>query len=191
MSNDGKIVLVDLDGTLANYTKAMERDLEAIRSPEETGPLIFNHSSEREPGFYRERVKMIRSQPGWWLNLERLLDGWHIYNIAVGIGFTPHILTKGPRSNPTAFTEKVQWCQKHLGYDVRITISGDKSLVYGRVLIDDYPPYVEGWLNTRPRGLAILPQQPWNEGFEHPNAIRYDVENHDEVYDRLKEAYDR
>ena len=190
MRDNSKIVLVDLDGTLANYTEAMERDLKKLRSHEETGPLMFNHSSEREPGFYKERVKMIRSQPGWWMNLSKLLDGYHLYNTAVGIGFTPHVLTKGPRSNPSAFTEKVQWCQKNLGYDVRIKISGDKSLVYGRVLIDDYPEYVEGWLKSRPRGLVILPAQPWNEGFEHPNAVRYE-DNMDEVYDRMKEAYDR
>jgi hypothetical protein len=82
------------------------------------------------------------------------------------------ILTKGPYNATSAWTEKVQWCREHIYY-VPITITEDKSLVYGKVLVDDWPPYVTQWLEWRPRGLVIMPDQPWNQDFIHPNVFRY------------------
>ena len=38
---------------------------------------------------------------------------------------------------------------------------------------DDYPVYVLRWLRWRRRGTVILPDQPWNRGFEHPQVYRY------------------
>jgi 5'-nucleotidase len=54
-----------------------------------------------------------------------------------------------------------------------VTITMDKGLVYGKVLVDDYPEYALRWLKWRKRGLVIMPNQPWNQGFEHPQVHRY------------------
>ena len=45
---------------------------------------------------------------------------------------------------PTRVDREAQWCQHHLP-GVPVTITMDKGLVYGKVLVDDYPPYVERW----------------------------------------------
>jgi hypothetical protein len=106
------------------------------------------------------------------------------------------VLTKGPRTSPNAWSEKLEWCDEHLP-DANITISGDKSLVYGRVLFDDWPSYFERWLLVRPRGLVICLAHPWNDEFargrakEHPSVLRYDGSNHDELIARLTRAYER
>ncbi len=112
------------------------------------------------------------------------------------LGFELHVLTKGPRSTPNAWSEKVEWCAEHLP-DANVTVTGDKSLVYGRVLVDDYPPYFTRWLEVRPRGLVVCVAHPWNEGFAkggaqaHPSVLRYDGENRAELRQRLARAYER
>ena len=72
-----------------------------------------------------------------------------------------------------AWGEKLEWCRLHLPEDVQVTLTEDKGLVYGRVLVDDWPPYVLRWLEWRKRGLVIMPAREWNEGFEHRQVIRY------------------
>ena len=84
---------------------------------------------------------------------------------------------------------------KHLGDEMEIDIVGkSKGGVYGRVLVDDWPGYVEDWLAHRPRGLAIMPAHPYNEDFKHPNVIRYltrDARSNRLVGAALKAAFHR
>jgi 5'-nucleotidase len=58
------------------------------------------------------------------------------------------------------------------------------------VLVDDWPEYIHRWLTWRPRGLVIVPAQPWNVGFSHPKALRYDGTNPDMVRARLRAVRD-
>ncbi len=189
-----RVALVDLDGTVADYDGAMERDLTPLRSPEETGPVIVRGKANW-PDYFRARVDLVRNRAGWWKNLGRLEDGFRVVDMMRRIGFEIHVLTKGPKKSPNAWTEKVCWCQKNMPGDL-VTISSDKSMVYGRVLMDDWPPYVVDWLKARPRGLVIMPDRIWNqehegERFEHPRVVRYFGNNDDEVFSALKKAYER
>lgn len=195
------IALVDMDGTIADYDTGIRVEMEKVRSPEETGPAVIHGVKEDQPDFYRNRIKMIRNQAGWWKHLMILPDGFQIVEMLKSIGFVIHVLTKGPKSSPNAFTEKVCWCKKHLP-GVPVNLVEVKGMVYGRVLVDDWPPYVETWNKTRPRGLVIMPDRPWNQGFEHPNMIRactYPdghpnagmLSNYDEVFEALQAAFSR
>ena len=186
--SDSKIALVDLDGTLADYDGAMARDLVPLRSPEETGPIVIHGPKEEMPDYYKARVKLIRNQAGWWKKLARLDDGFRVVDMMRRIGFEIHVLTKGPKNSPNAWTEKVCWCQKNLPDDL-VTISSDKSMVYGRVLMDDWPPYVIDWLKARPRALVVMPDRPWNQGFEHTRVVRYTGDNDDVVFEALRLAF--
>lgn len=175
------LALIDMDGTLADFASALTARIKELASPnEEPGPWI------------KARSRLVKNTPGFWLGLERLPVGFAILERVMAAGFDTHVLTKGPNNAANAWTEKLQWCARHLP-DVPVTITKEKSLVYGRVLVDDWPPYFEGWLNRRPRGLVIIPAQPWNEGYEHPNAIRCDgsVKSLNEVTARLVQARDR
>ncbi len=169
MAKVGLVALIDMDGTLCDYFGAITRDLDALRGPGEPA------DAEDSP-WQRARENAIRRQPGWWRGLSRLQLGFDVYAELAALQFEVHVLTKGPTSTPSAWTEKLEWCQQHLP-GVPVTITMDKGLVYGKVLVDDWPPYVERWLKWRPRGLVVLPAQPWNLGFSHPNAIRYDGTN--------------
>jgi len=208
-----KPCLFDLDGTLCDHTGALMRDLAKIQSPND--PPIKRHDDD-EPEWVKERKRLIRSQKNWWFNLEPLELGFDIYNVAREIKFEPlNVLTKGPWTCANAWSEKVEWCRWHLHDDVKITISEDKSIVYGRVLVDDYIPYVVGWLNHRPRGVVIMVAQPENEFYveeaekyckkiksseslhnfmkacKERRVIRYDGSNLHEVKSLMEWAFNR
>lgn len=189
--NDEKIALLDLDGTVADYDAAMREAQQSIASPGED-PYKHRFPEGFEPPHLEARRKMIQRQPGFWRNLRPLERGFEIVEELRSIGFTIHVLTKGPRSTPNAWSEKVEWCAEWLP-ETTVTISGDKSLVYGRVLVDDFPPYYEPWLDVRPRGLAVAVAHPWNDGASHPRLVRYTGLNTERVQlrERLLEAFRR
>lgn len=182
-----KIALIDLDGTVADYDAALTSAMKSIQAPHEE-PFVSGRKYEEE--HIRNRVRLIRSRPDFWLNLPKLELGFEIVDELKWVGFNLHVLTKGPESNPRAWSEKVSWAQKHLP-DAAVTISSDKSLVYGRVLVDDWPDYFLKWLTVRPRGLVVCVAHPWNEHVDHPNVLRYDGNNRKELVQKLTAAYER
>lgn len=178
-----QIALLDLDGTLADYDAAIMRDLKLIASPYELE--YFDADYAAEAPYIKNRIRMIRSRAGWWTSLEPLKSGFDVVELLKKYDFLLHILTKAPKAIDAAWTEKVQWCKSHLpGVDIAIT--PNKGMVYGKVLFDDWPEYIEQWLKYRPRGLVIMPDQRWNQHVEHPQVIRYTGHNLDAVEDRIK-----
>jgi hypothetical protein len=183
------IGLFDLDGSLADYDKAVLEGLALLASPEE--PPVVDVRNARQVKHLQARVDLITRQPNWWANLERIPMGFQVLELAREIGFRIHVLTQGPKAIPVAWKEKVEWCHKHLGADTDIHITRDKGLVYGRFLYDDYPVYMQKWLRHRPRGLGIMPVTAANREFVHPQVVRWDGTNLEEVVSRLRAAYHR
>lgn len=174
------IALFDIDGTLGDYERAIRIDLAIISSPKDEPYIEFGNN----PIWIENRIRLIRNQPGWWERLEKLKAGFDILQVAQELEFTIQILTKGPRSSPNAWTEKANWSRKYIP-DALVTITDDKQGVYGKVLVDDYPGYVEPWLQHRPRGLVIMPAHSYNERFQHPNLVRYDGTNLEQVREAM------
>lgn len=182
MTDDLNIGLFDMDGSLADYEGRLLRDLEILRSPEE--PVHENVHDESQPHIVA-RTRLIKSQPGWWLDLPTIEIGLEVYRMALELGFNCQILTKGPKRYPDAWKEKVQWCQKHIGMGVDVHVVSDKQLVYGKFLYDDFPDYMLRWLHYRPRGLGIMPVNKHNADFQHPQVLKYDGANLVEVMTAL------
>jgi 5'(3')-deoxyribonucleotidase len=163
------VALIDMDGTLADFDGQMQRDLESMRGPGESQTIIGFHG---DPPHIEARKNAIKRQPHWWRKLPKLEKGFNIVTMLRTHGFKLMILTKGPYNTTASWTEKVDWCREHIP-DAQITVTEDKGLVYGKLLVDDWPLYIKRWLEWRPRGLVIMPDQPWNQNFEHPNVFRY------------------
>lgn len=189
---DDRIALFDLDGTGADFDDEMARRLEPLRSPEEPPYSGWDNV----PEYIQRRRDLIKSQPGFWRDLPRIPLGFDIIEELRALKFKIHVLTKGPWKTISAWSEKFEWCKTHLP-DVDVTITQDKSLVYGRVLVDDFPPYFIPWLKVRPRGVVICVAQTWNKDFApggslaQPNIIRYDGTNLESVRTALAYAYNR
>ena len=184
-----QIALYDMDQTLCDYTGRMEECLDSLSSPNEESYTV--DWGKDVPPHIERRMDLIKSQPGWWESLPILRLGMDIFHASKNIGFTNHILTKGPYKTDSAWSEKRRWCKAHLLAGTPLTITEDKGLMYGKVLVDDYPPYVERWLKWRSNGLVIMPAHSYNEDFEHPNVIRYDGENRVQIVDALRAAFSR
>jgi 5'-nucleotidase len=176
------VALIDLDGTLADYERVMREALVKTMSPADKfakldefvlNGNIFNH----EP-WLDERMLLIKGQPGFWRNLPVIDAGMRVYTILGELGFRRMVLTKGPRRTTAAWTEKVEWCHKHIpGVGISIVCEDEekgphKGLMYGTLLFDDYPPYVEQWLKWRPRGKVLMLDNPHNRSFKHPQVFR-------------------
>ena len=186
-----------MDGTLFDYDSTMKKSLLAVTPPEfheEISSCNDIHKFGKHGDWARNLIDLIRRDPGWWRDLPKLEAGWDIYKICKEIGFCCHILTKGPSSKPTAWAEKVECIYKHFGDGMSIDIVGDpksKGNMYSRVLVEDYPDYLQGFIDHRPRGLGILIDHPSNRSFMHENVIRYRGDNFGEVRAALQAAYDR
>lgn len=185
MQKSEPIALVDMDGTIVDYDGAMTRDLAKLRAPDEQPFEDRGGPSGENPPHIEERVRLIRHQPGWWRNLEPLPAGMALLRTLEAIGFQVNILTKGPSSTHSAWTEKVEWCARHIP-GIPVTVTADKGLVYGKVLVDDWPPYIQRWQKWRPRGLVIMPAHRWNADFQHPNVVRYSGDPEELSLIRLK-----
>lgn len=189
MEQEGKVANIDLDGTAANFNKAVLRDLNAIRSPDE--PEFTSEHLRHPPDWLEARLSLIKKQPGFWRNLEEIPLGMRVIELIRGAKFKLNVLTKGPKRTTSAWTEKAEWSAEHIP-DANVTITMSKGLVYGRVLMDDWPSYITEWLEHRPRGLVLMLDHSWNQGFEHPNVVRIrGEEDFPEVMRRLAEAASR
>lgn len=167
-----RIALVDMDGTVADYVKALRRDLEKLRSPDEPETPENPYDQEDLPHI-KLRMDLIKNQYGWWRALEPMSVGFEIVAILREFDFDLHVATKGPSSRSQAWKEKVEWCRKYLP-DASVHIVEEKSLLYGKILVDDYPEYALNWLEHRPRGLVIMPAHAYNESMEgRPNILRF------------------
>jgi 5'(3')-deoxyribonucleotidase len=182
MADDDNIALIDLDGTLADYDGAMKAQQALLASPNEPPFTDRYDEGGKEPPHIEARRKMIQRQPGFWRGLKKLPLGFEVLTHLRIAEFNLHILTKGPQNNGTAWGEKLEWSREHVS-DAVVTVTGDKSLVYGRVLVDDYPEYFEAWLKVRPRGQVICLPCAWNRDYakggrkEHPRVLSYDGSN--------------
>lgn len=175
------IALFDMDGSLADYDGAMVRDLAELGAPDEPPATRENLWLTEKREHVLARMRLIKGQPGWWLNLDPIPMGMTVLRLCERLGFDVHVLTKGPKRHSLAWDEKVRWCQRHIGPEVDIHVTSDKGLVYGKFLYDDYPDYMLRWLRHRPRGLGVMPVCPQNRDFTHPNVVKWDGTNIEDV----------
>ena len=181
-----RVALFDLDGTLCDYNLGLSLSMTHLASPEE--PSFKGVPRDDAPAYLKCRADIIRLNADWWANLPQFKLGFDIWELAEKLEYRRMILTQGPKRNHHAWAGKKMWIDKNLGQDTEITITRDKGLVYGKVLIDDFPDYIHRWLEWRPRGLVIMPANEANRNFFHPQVIRYDGKNLNVVKEALEKA---
>ena len=116
-SPKSKIIHVDMDDTLCDYSTQYHRDLQ--RNP-----------TRRYP----------QSREGFFLELQPIVDAINGVRHLQDLGHKIYFLTAPSYKNPHCYTEKRLWIEKHFGLDIckNLIIAENKSLVMGDYLIDDH-----------------------------------------------------
>ena len=166
---EAPVALIDLDGSVANMAKALVTALNSMRSPGEDE--LTEATIDNPPTWLDTRMDYIKQRPGFWQNLEEIPEGMQVVQMMRNAGYALNILSKGPRKAANAWTEKLLWVQDRIP-DADVSIVHVKGRHYGRVLFDDWPKYIEPWLKYRPRGQVLMLDQPWNQGYSHPQVMR-------------------
>lgn len=87
------------------------------------------------------------------------------------LGFDVWILTKIPRRNPWAATEKLHWIRAHLPHPLhdKVIITPDKGCVgcYRDVLIDDHPE----WANACNFPGRVIPFTSWGQAVNEAENV--------------------
>lgn len=179
-----------MDDTLFDWSGEIVRGLNELKSPTEELITVESFRSIKEIPHIEARIELIKSRPKFYRNLPINPDALSVWEAARSIGYDCQILTKGPYYASQGWTEKYDCIREHLGPTINVHIVMDKSLVYGAVLYDDYPNYLIPWLKRRPRGLGIIPDQPINREFSHPQVIRH-KDNLQEIYTALEKEFKR
>ena len=110
-----KIIYIDMDDTLCDYTGAFKRKKSERQFP------------QSKIGFF-ERLEPIA---GGVECVKRLIESEHC---------DPYILTAPSTRNPQSYAEKRLWIEAFFGYEFtkKLIISPNKGLLMGDVLIDDH-----------------------------------------------------
>lgn len=181
-THNTKIALFDMDGTLADFVKGMEVAMRPLQSTDEQWDYD-NYSQDQEPSYMRARRRLVKQQPGFWRELPAYEPGFTLLYMALEIGFHITVFTKVPLGQPQAAAEKIEWCKRHLdpiigagNYDMAQV--SNKGFTYGRLLVDDWPAYIEPWLQHRPRGQVIMPAHAYNTHYKREGQVlRFATEN--------------
>ena len=142
-----KTVLVDMDGTIADFNKAALARL-AARTPDGAVPredecVRFPLADNFEDADMKARLAAIYNEPGFFAGLEPIagaldaLAEMRAHPRVAGVFLCTAPLARSPH----CAAEKIAWVAEHLGREWvdRIVLTRDKSLVRGDMLIDDAP----------------------------------------------------
>ena len=111
-----KVLYIDMDGVLADFDSGLARVPEDTRSEYEWPEDI--------PGVFALMDPM-----------DGALDAYH----KLAELFDTYVLSTAPWNNPSAWSDKLQWVQKHLGVvaEKRLILTHHKNLNKGDYLVDD------------------------------------------------------
>lgn len=112
-----KILYLDMDNVLVDF------------------PSAFPHLSEDVLGRYQGKLDEV---PGIFSLMQPLPGALEAFSILAGL-FNTYILSTAPWKNPSAWSDKLLWVQRHLGKKAhkRLILSHHKDLNRGDFLVDD------------------------------------------------------
>jgi 5'(3')-deoxyribonucleotidase len=146
---DKLVVHVDMDGVLVDLAEAIARLPNDVRER-------YGEDVDKVPGLFDDPPPI----PGAIEALKRLVESGR---------FDIHILSTAPWGNPSAWTAKRHWIERHFGnlLEKRITLTHSKDLVSGDFLIDDRPNNGASLFSGEWIQFGLKPFETWD------NVVNY------------------
>lgn len=168
------IVLVDMDGPLADFEEGHQRFCEASGMPPETYGTSRKTWDILEVVEERWRAPILEGwhSPGFFAGLEPVKGAIHALHLLLSRGHDVFICTAPMINHSTCAQEKLAWVRKHVGpaFDSRVIITRDKTLVHGDVLVDDRPD-IHGV--KEPTWTHWLYDANYNARVTHPHRVAW------------------
>lgn len=136
------IVLVDMDGVLADFNRAtisfLRKKYPEIKIPEMSRRYVHENFEDID---LKKDILNLHIQKGYFLNLKLIKNAKEGWQRIIDLGYKPIICSSPLTKNPYCEQEKRQWLKKYFGETVsqEAIISSDKYLHDGIALIDDNP----------------------------------------------------
>jgi len=189
VADSSQVVLVDMDGVLADFDLAVVEALKPTCPDIHVGPS--SHRMHLAFPAYAEQIRAVASARGFFRGLKPIEDALAGWRLLEELGYRPRICSSPLVSHPDCEGEKRAWLAETLGEQVarEAHIVRDKCPCPGFALIDDIPsmecassgwrhivfdktynqqsqaPYrLRGWLDPNLPDLLIDAQRGYREG---------------------------
>jgi len=158
------IILVDMDGVIADFEKGFLNNYRNLHPKKPFIPLEKRNTfyvQEQYPKALLPLVEEIILSKGFFLNLPPVDGSLESIMELSSLNEEVYICTSPLLKNPYCIQEKYEWINKYLGkgWNKKMILSPDKTLVQGDLLIDD-KPHINGIL--QPSWEHILYSRPYN-----------------------------
>lgn len=178
------IVLVDMDGTLADFSGRFVEQYNALYPAEPIGSPTTWSMNEEIPEDRRGSFWQIVSKEGFFSGLDPLPGAIEAFHAMRDAGHDAVLCTSPFIASRWCESEKRHWIEEHVGMEFSrsMVITHDKTLVRGDVLIDDRPDIIG---RLKPAWQRVLLDQPYNHHLNMPRIAR-DWSNWQEVLEIIK-----
>ncbi len=171
-----KIILVDIDGVLADFENGF------LQAWKKKFPYYTHVPLEKRETFYliegypaglEKDLDSIYKAPGFFQNLDVIKGGKEALEKMQTRGHKVLICTSPISKYENCVLEKYNWISKNLGYEwtKKIIMTKDKTLVFGDILIDDKP---EQTGLRKPAWKHVLFEAPYNKHVKTKLTITWD-----------------
>lgn len=170
-----KIVLVDMDGVIADFEtgfiqswKQKYPHLAYIPKEQRKNPRI----TDDYPQIYRKKVEGIYKSKGFFLSLPAVEKAKKGISELRDIGYEVFICSRPLTEYKFCVQEKYLWVEKHLGKDwiKKIILTKDKTLIRGNYLIEDWPEQLG---LVTPLWQIVIFDQPYNREYNNNSRINW------------------
>lgn len=160
------VILLDVDGVLANFVEANLRTLRSLGIHREHDDVTTWEMAEALglDDTARAIMEFRWSLPGFCASLPPY-DG-AVAGVESLRGLGDVFAVTAPMFTPHWQHERTEWLVEHFAFRRKDVISTHaKWLVRGDVMVDDKPAHVEAWSAAWPQGQAFCWARPYNEAF--------------------------
>ncbi|RMD45993.1 hypothetical protein D6829_00705 [Candidatus Pacearchaeota archaeon] len=181
------IILVDMDGVIADYVGGIERELSHAGIDPIPRSMMTRYDFSVYSKEAQEFIEEIPQRRGFFYSLkpvEGALEGV----IELSTQDEVFICSAPKISSRYCHSEKSEWIKNHLGKEFckRLILAKDKTLVMGDILLDDRP---DVFGIAVPKWKQVLFRQPWNSHIQEMPSFSWS-EGIKRFYDIVRTLWD-